>query len=201
MAAGTVSLRYFILGLLTQQPMSGYDIKRFLKGLSWLVGSPSGGGLYPVLRALRQEGLVTVEIVPGLDRPPKKIYSITEAGHQALQAWIEQPVAANAPLKAFVMRLVLADSHSHSRLCAHLQQRQRQVATYRATLLGGLETGASLNLGQQLAVDYGLALATAELAWLDTTLDRLREKPPPEEDVQSESGASAFRGVRLQENF
>ena len=28
---------------LAQQPMSGYDIKRFLKGLSWLIGSPSSG--------------------------------------------------------------------------------------------------------------------------------------------------------------
>jgi DNA-binding PadR family transcriptional regulator len=191
MAAGTVSLRYFILGLLTQQPMSGYDIKRFLAGLSWLAGSPSGGSLYPVLRTLRQENLVTVETVPGLDRPPRKIYSITGAGHQALQAWIEQPIVANAPLRAFVMRLLLADSHSPARLSAHLQQRRAQVATHHATLVGGLETSARLNQGQQLALDYGLALATAELAWLDTTLDRLREQPLPEEDVQGDSVASA----------
>jgi PadR family transcriptional regulator AphA len=192
MAAGTVSLRHFILGLLTQQPMSGYDIKCFLKGLNWLIGSPSGGSLYPVLRALRQEDLVTVETVPGLDRPPKKIYSITEAGHQALHAWIEQPIAANAALRAFVMRLLLADSHSHARLSAHLHQRRAQVATHHTGLVGGLETpGAKLNLGQQLALGYGLALAKAELAWLDTTLARLREEPLPEEDVQSDSVASA----------
>ena len=192
MAVGTVSLRYFILGLLTQQPMSGYDIKRFLKGLSWLIGSPSGGSLYPVLRALRQEDLVTVEVVPNVDRPPRKIYSVTEAGHQTLQAWIEQPPAANTPLRAFVMRLLLADSHSPARLSAHLRQRREQVATHHARLVEGLETpGTRLNPGQQLARDYGLALATAELAWLDITLDWLRDQPLPEEDVQSESVASA----------
>jgi DNA-binding PadR family transcriptional regulator len=191
MAAGTVSLRYFVLGLLTQQPMSGYDIKRSLKGLSWLIGNPSGGSLYPLLRALRQEDLVTVEIVPGLDRPPRKIYSITEAGHQALQAWIEQPIAANATLRGFVMRLLLADSHPPARLSAHLKQRRAQVATRHASLAGGLETGARLNRGQQLALDYGLALAKAELAWLDTTLDRLRKQPFPDENVQGDSGALA----------
>lgn len=192
MAAGTVSLRYFILGLLTQQPMSGYDIKRFLKGLSWLIGNPSGGGLDPVLRSLRQGDLATVEVVPGLDRPPRKIYSITEAEHQALLAWIEQPIVANAALGAFVMRLLLADSHSFARLSAHLQQRRAQVATHHAELVGGLETpGARLNLGRQLALDHGLALATAQLAWLDTTLDRLPEQPLPEEDEQSDSGASS----------
>ena len=55
MASGAVSLRFFVLGLLAQQSMSGYDIQRFLKSLSWLIGSPSPGSLYPILRALREE--------------------------------------------------------------------------------------------------------------------------------------------------
>ena len=36
--------------------MSGYDIKRLLKSLNWLVGSPSFGTLYPTLH----DGLVSV---------------------------------------------------------------------------------------------------------------------------------------------
>jgi CspA family cold shock protein len=202
MAAGTVSLRYFILGLLTQQPMSGYDIKRFLKGLSWLIGNPSGGGLDPVLRSLRQGDLATVEVVPGLDRPPRKIYSITEAEHQALLAWIEQPIVANAALGAFVMRLLLADSHSFARLSAHLQQRRAQVATHHAELVGGLETpGARLNLGRQLALDHGLALATAQLAWLDTTLDRLPEQWMLWRSSSGPNGAAIRRMNRIQACF
>lgn len=184
-SAGAVSLRYFILGLLTQQSMSGYDIRRFLEGLSWLAGRPSGGSLYPVLRALRQQGLVTVEAVPGIDRPPKKIYDITEDGRQALQTWIEEPIAVCASLKAFVMRLFLADSHTRPILSAHLEQRRAQVATQRDSLAETLEcSGGEQNLGQQLALDYGLALATAELAWLQTALDRLEAQPPHVEDGQ-----------------
>lgn len=190
MAVGAVSFRYVILGLLTLQPMSGYDIKRFLAGLSWLTGSPSGGSLYPVLRALRQEELVTVETVPGLDRPPKKVYSITAVGRQVLQAWTKQPVATCASLRAFLMRLFLADSHSRARLSAHLQERRAQVASHHELLAGSLETsGVVPNLGQQLAVDYGLALATAELAWLDVTLDRLPEQPQPEQGEESDGAA------------
>ena len=184
MAAGAVSLRYLILGLLTQQPMTGYDIKSFLGGLNWLTGSPSGGSLYPVLRALRQEDLVTVEVVPGLDRPSKKIYDITEAGQQALRTWTEQPTGANGSLRAFVMRLLLADSYSPARLSAHLKQRRAQVAGHRAVLAGGLGApGTGPSLGQELALDFGLALATAELSWLDTALDRLQENPRLEEDA------------------
>ena len=174
MPTGMVSLRYLVLGLLAQQPMSGYDIKRFLKGLSWLIGSPSSGSLYPVLRTLRDEGLVTVEIVPGVDRPPRKIYSIEEAGQQALQAWIEQPIASELPLKAFVMRLLLAESFPPSNLKDYLRQRRTHVATHQTELVRITETlHTGTDLGLNLALNYGLDLASAEIAWLDSTLDGL----------------------------
>jgi PadR family transcriptional regulator AphA len=172
MAASNVSLRYFVLGLLAQQPMSGYDIKRFLKGLSWLIGSPSSGSLYPILRALLEEGLVSVEVVPGLDRPPRKIYSLEGAGRDALRAWTDQPVASEATLKAFVMRLLLAGSYPSANLTAHLQQRRRQVATRQAELAKmskALDSGT--DPGLLLALSHGLALAAAEIGWLDSTLE------------------------------
>lgn len=181
MPTSKVSLRFLVLGLLAQQPMSGYDIKRFLKGLSWLIGSPSSGSLYPVLRTLREDGLVTVEVVPGVDKPPRKIYSIEEAGQEALQAWIQEPMAPELPLKAFVMRLLLAGSFPPANLAAYLQQRRTQVATQQADLVRmseSLHTGT--DLGLSLALNYGLELASAEMSWLDSTLDGLSDGTQPE---------------------
>ena len=184
MSASTVSFRHFILGLLTRQPMSGYDIRRSLKSLSWLVGSPSFGGLYPALHALLKDGLATVEAVPREGKPPRKIYRITEAGKQALNDWINQSTAPSAPLKAFAMRLVLASNFSQAGLIAHLQQRRAQVAAHCATLEQTVNTqDEKTDLGQHLVLDYGLALASAELAWLDSTLNRLSQ-PLPMEVVQ-----------------
>ena len=114
--------------------MSGYDIKRFLKSFSWLVGSPSFGGLYPALRALLQEGLVTEDSSLYKGRRPRKVYSITEAGERALQDWINQPLAPDTPLKSFAMRLILASKFPRPLLIAHLQQRRSQVAVHLATL-------------------------------------------------------------------
>ncbi len=177
MSTAKVSLRYFVLGLLAQQPMSGYDIKHFVKGLSWLIGSPSSGSLYPALRSLLEEQLVSVEIVPGVDKPPRKIYSIEQVGRDTLQEWIEKPVVSDAPLKSFVMRLLLADSFPPANLAAYLQQRRTQVATHQADLAKMSETMSSgTDLGLRLALHYGLELASAEMAWLDNTLIKLDER-------------------------
>lgn len=187
MATATVSSRHFILGLLAQKPMSGYDIKRFLKSLSWLIGSPRFGSLYPALHTLLKDDLVTVKVLPRKGKPPRKIYRITEAGRETLTEWISQPAKPSAPLKAFVMRLILADNFSPVGLIAHLQQRRAQVFEHQATLekTGG-ELGENTSLGQRLALDYGLALAAAELAWLDSTLNRLSQ-PLPTEVIQGDS--------------
>jgi len=175
MASG-VSIRHFILGLLTRQPMSGYDVKCFLKSLTWLVDSPSFGSLYPALHALLENGLVTVEVIPRQDKPPRKIYSITDAGRQVLQEWMGQPVASGASLKAFVMRLILASNLSHAGLVAHLQQRRVQVAAHQLALEQTARTiDESMDLGERLVLDYGLVVATAELGWLDRTLSRLSQ--------------------------
>lgn len=172
--ANSVSIRHFILGLLTRQPMSGYDVKRFLKQLSWLVDSPSFGSLYPALHALLEDNLATVEIVPRQDKPPRKIYTITETGRQVLHEWINQPIASDMSLKAFLMRLILAANLSHDGLVAYLQQRRVQVAALQFSLKQmAEEANESMDLGDRLALDYGLHAATAELAWLDRILLQL----------------------------
>ena len=170
-----MSIRYFILGFLNQQPMSGYDIKRSLKSLSWLIGSPSPGSLYPALRSLLDDGLVTVDVVVREDRPPRKEYHVTDDGQRILKEWVNQPVMPDT-LKAFAMRLILASNLSPAALRAHLEQRRLQVARHHDALQEGvsaLDKGAAS--GQRLALDYALAVARSELGWLDGTLGRLPE--------------------------
>lgn len=188
--AKPASIRHFILGLLTQEPMSGYDIKRSLNSLNWLIEVPSFGSLYPALHTLLEDGLVTVEVVPGQDRPPRKIYSITEAGRQVLQAWMQQPVAPNASLKAFLMRLILAGHLSGDGLRAHLEGRRAQVAAQQLALeQTATSMNGSTNLGERLTLGYGLALATAELNWLDDTLGQLAQPSLSAEVARSSSAA------------
>lgn len=184
MPAGAVNFRYFILGLLNQRPRSGYDIKRLLKSLGWLIDGPSFGNIYSTLHALLEEGLVTVEVVPHHNKPSRKVYSITQVGRQKWQEWAGQPAASATSLKAFVMHLALAGSFSPEGLMAHLRQRHAQVTAHYAALAEIAETLDESSDGQHLTLNYGLALAAAELAWLDSTLDRLSRQPLPVEVLE-----------------
>jgi len=189
--ARAVSIRHLILGLLSQQPMSGYDIKRFLKSLSWLVDSPSFGSIYPTLRALQEDGLVTMEEVLRQGKQPRKIHTITEAGRQALREWVDQPSSPDVSLKTFLMRLILAGSFSHTGLIVHLQQRRSQIGVHYATLKQIMETLDEMaDSGQRLTFDYGLALATVELAWLDSKLELLSQQSLPMEVVKGDGVTS-----------
>lgn len=184
MPARSVSLRHFILGLLTQQSMSGYDIRQVLRSMGWLVGNPSFGSLYPALHALLEDGGVTVDVDARPGKPSRKIYSITDAGRQTFQEWIDQPVGPYASARAFVMRLILADNFSRAGLITQLHQRRAQVAAHCASLNQTAAQEDERSLGQRLALDYGLALATTELAWLDNILNRLSQQPQSMEVVQ-----------------
>jgi PadR family transcriptional regulator AphA len=190
--SGTKGIRHLVLGLLTQQPMSGYDIKRFLKSLSWLIDVPSLGSLYPSLHALLRDGLVTMEVAARQDRPPRKIYTITEAGEQVLQAWLSQPTESNVSLKKFVLRLILAGQLSQVGLLSHLEQRRARVAAQKIALEQAVEAkDENADLGERLMLDYGLSLASAELAWLDSTLARLSQPSLFVEAAESEERSFA----------
>ncbi len=178
MTSGTMTVRYFLLGLLAQQPMTGYDIKNFLDQFNWLIGTPSYGSLYPALHMLLEEGLVSVDTVePQDNRPARKVYSICDAGRQALRAWGELPPASGKALKAFVKRLIVADVLSDAGLISCLELRREQVAAHVGSLremAARTEHDDGVDLpGQRLALGYGVAIASAELEWLDRTLERL----------------------------
>jgi DNA-binding PadR family transcriptional regulator len=154
--------------------MSGYDIKRFLQSLGWLLGNPSFGTIYPALHALHQDDLVTVEVVPHPSRPARKIYAITEAGRQALQEWTAQPLPSSTGIKAFIMHLILAGGSSRSGLAVYLRQRREVAAERHAALEQAVEALSEQgSLGEQAAIEYGLAIANAELAWLEGKLAQL----------------------------
>lgn len=87
-----MSLRHAILGILDYREMHGYQLKRVLEeGISsfWPVNLAA---IYPSLRKLGDEGLVSFHREPsGEGRPDRKVYRITDAGRNELARWRRLP--------------------------------------------------------------------------------------------------------------
>ena len=82
---GTVD--YCVLACLRSGPAYGLEIAERLGERRILFAS--GGTLYPLLSRLRQQGWVTTALEPSPVGPPRRYYSLTDAGETALQLFTE----------------------------------------------------------------------------------------------------------------
>jgi DNA-binding PadR family transcriptional regulator len=93
-----MSLRHAILGVLEFRPLHGYALKSVMeKGIAyvWPVNLPA---IYPCLRRLEEEGLVTHHTeatLPG--RPDRKVFSVTPLGREELAEWRRLPPEKGLP--------------------------------------------------------------------------------------------------------
>lgn len=85
--AGTVSLVLLALLERSPEPLYGYEIAKRISG-GFDTGVPvKQGTLYPVLRSMEGNGLLTSRVEPSVSGPPRKYYSITDMGRLALGDW------------------------------------------------------------------------------------------------------------------
>lgn len=84
--------KFFLLCVLHQKPMHGYEAARAVERTTNGCCSPSEGALYPALREFEDGGYVTVDlqVVQGRER---RVYALTERGREAfrvaMEAWLE----------------------------------------------------------------------------------------------------------------
>jgi DNA-binding PadR family transcriptional regulator len=81
-------INYAILGLLSEKPMSGYDLKKVMQDSIYMYWSGNNNQIYKALLELCSEGHLTAETIHQEGAPSKKIYSITDKGRAALKDWI-----------------------------------------------------------------------------------------------------------------
>lgn len=85
--AGAVSLVLLAILERSNEALYGYQIAKRLEG-EWQGTAPvKQGTLYPVLRSMEENGLLTSVVEPSVSGPPRKYYSITDQGRTTLGAW------------------------------------------------------------------------------------------------------------------
>ena len=97
---GSVTL--MVLSVLEKHDLYGYQMIRYLEGLSYGVFQFNEGTLYPVLHALEKDGMVTSYWNAVEDSRMRKYYHITDKGLKQLadskKEWEEYVGAVNAVL-------------------------------------------------------------------------------------------------------
>jgi DNA-binding PadR family transcriptional regulator len=128
------TLGYAILGLLSREALSGYDLMQWMKGRVGNFWSARHSQIYPELAKLEEGGYVTHDVVEQQERPDKKVYEITAAGLEALKEWVSLPPARRPIRDELVLKAYsvwVADPESAARLFREEEARhEEQLARY-----------------------------------------------------------------------
>ena len=124
-----MTIKYAILGFLSLQPLSGYDLKKKFQDSLTIHWSVNNNQIYRTLVSLHDEGLVTREVQQQEHYPARKVYSITESGLTALHRWVLTDPEAPQMRNNFLIQLTWADRLSPEELDRLLEQYEDEIQT------------------------------------------------------------------------
>lgn len=170
-----------ILVLLTEHPMSGYDLAKSFDASIGFFWTADHQQIYRELSRLKEKGYVDVREVIQSGRPNKLIYTITPSGLAALKAWSQKP-RPPAPIKdELLVRLYALEHVDLGALRTQLVQRRDLHADRLRRFQSILErhfSGQGLSLsqtGRLLALRMGLRYERACIEWCEEALQCLPE--------------------------
>ena len=158
-----------ILGLLSHEDLTGYDIKKRIDGAISFFWKGSFGNIYPALKDMETQGLISKSdtSVGGRERIT---YKITEAGEKALRNWLKEEQVENelkyeTLLKLFFGGLESAEVSVHNIEVfeKQIQKDLKLLKVYYEALEKSL--GDKDHLYYLLTVSFGIETYEAYLKW------------------------------------
>ena len=158
------------LAVLMQGDASGYEIKKTLEESPFShFQELSFGSIYPALNRLTDEGLVSFHEMAQDKRPDKKVYSVTEAGRQALVAALTIEPGPDRYRSDFLFVLFMGGLLPGPHLAKVIDQRiafyEEKIESMSACDQSGLCSGPGYVHG------FGLAVYNAALEYLKRNRD------------------------------
>lgn len=89
LSAGTVSLALLSILTQTKEALYGYQIGKLVGAGDEEGVTVKQGAIYPVLRSLESQGLLSSERESSDSGPPRKYYQATKSGKEVLKTWTE----------------------------------------------------------------------------------------------------------------
>jgi len=156
-----------ILALLAKEASHGYQLRARLQlALGPLAEALNAGQVYVTLNRLEKAALVSSERVGQSDRPDRKVYELTPAGHARVVEWLGDTSWPKPAPAEFHLKLVAAAA-------AGLADPVRLVDSQRHALLEGLAAAQRAALAEPEGSVAGLLLEgvvlrlQADVRWLE----------------------------------
>jgi PadR family transcriptional regulator AphA len=129
---------------------------------------------------MHQAGWVTFATIIQHDSPNKKIYSVTEAGHQELERWLREPTNEMLPSQAWLAQFYFGDNLNSDELM-HLLRLRRMTLTeslmWTQNQQAIVEADSSLDgIARDLrllTLQRTIELNEIEIQWIDAALKQV----------------------------
>lgn len=170
-----------LLGLLTIEPMSGYDLGLTIRGSIGHFWNESYGQIYPNLKKLASNGCVSSKTERQKGKPDRRIYSITEKGRERLRKWLAVPPQPEIPRNEMLLKLFFGEEVPARLLIGYVER----MAEERRALLELLERTEREEIDKnqrypgapywRMAAHFGQMEMRAHLRWAEETLAELNK--------------------------
>ncbi len=182
-----MTLQYGLLGLLTYQDATGYDLSKLFRGSLNFFWHAQNSQIYRELGRLEERGLVVSRNVIQSDRPNKKVYSITDLGRKEFSDWLsEAKVEIENPHIAMLMRVffgsddpeatikLLRDFRDQTRVSIGVKrpQAQKNAAAYAHIAKGGEEKSKYW----LMTMDFVTMQKLAMIEWAENCISQLKKE-------------------------
>jgi DNA-binding PadR family transcriptional regulator len=173
-----LSIKYALLGLLSDGPLHGYDLKNSYESQLVPEGRLNYGQVYATLERLSRDGLVAHDTVPQVERPDKKVYELTKEGRKELREWLSTPSRPDLDLRdELFLKLAIARRVRGGDPLGvlALQRRAFFERLHEAAQARGQAEKEGAPLQAVLLLDLAVLKLEAYLKWFDRCEELLRK--------------------------
>lgn len=182
MSSRTEVLDHTVLGVLSDGPLHGYELRKRLTAILGPFRALSFGSLYPCLHRLTDHGLVEqvdtvdrAEIGSVTSRRARIVYALTAAGKEAFASWVADAGPEAWEDEAFAARMAFfsrTDAAVRLRILegrrARMEERMRQLERSMQ------RTSERMDLYAERLQQHGVEGAAREVTWLEELIDMER---------------------------
>lgn len=169
-----------ILGLLSHESMTGYEIKKRMDTTLKFFWGASYGSIYPALSKLVNDGMVTKYETKENGRD-KVIYTITETGHEHLREWLYVPVEKDELRYETLLKLFFGGEMGKKGTLEHIKnfkdkiEKELPILQLMTNQLEQIKDTEDTHLHYLLTAKFGVKVYKAYLEWCDETAEVLKK--------------------------